>query len=63
MAPGWKQTKRPSTEEQGKDSMHVHVLEYYSAIKGKVLLTTHSHGDQLQNHDVERSQTQRLPAG
>lgn len=38
--------------------MHVHVLEYYSAIKRKVLLTTHSHGDQLQKHDVERSQTE-----
>ena len=61
-APGWKQTKCPSTEEQDKDTVHIHVLEYYSAIKRTVLLTTHSNVDELQKQYVERSQAQRLQA-
>ena len=33
MAPNWKQTKCPSTEEQIKKVWDLYTMEYYSAIK------------------------------
>ena len=40
----WKQSKRPSMDEQIKKTWCIHTMEYYSGLKKKKILTLQEHG-------------------